>query len=145
MKNEVYEFGEDDKESETWWMLLTVFINSICVAILTKFFSEIVESIVKPENHSEDADFEDSMIAKTFWMSSFISFGGLLMLAYWDRSFAGINALMIFLIIFKQILLNLIEAGRPHRYYPKKFQAHRNKFKPHCRKYPEDYEQFVLR
>ena len=96
-------------------MLLTVFINSICVAILTKFFSEIVESIVKRENHSEDADFEDSMIAKTFWMSSFISFGGLLMLAYWDRSFAGTNALMIFLIIFKQILLNLIEAGRPHR------------------------------
>lgn len=82
-------------------MLLTVFINSICVAILTQFFSGIVEWIVKRENHSEDAEYEDSMIVKTFTMSSFISFGGLLMIAYWDRSFAGLNALMIFLIIFK--------------------------------------------
>ena len=55
------------------------------------------------------------------------------------------NALMIFLILFKQILLNLIEAGRPHRKYPKVFERHRNKFKPHCRKYPEDYEEFSLR
>ena len=82
-------------------MLLTAFINAICVAILTKFFSEIVEWIVKRENHSEDADYENSMIVKSFTMSSFISFGGLLMLAYWDRSFGGINALMIFLILFK--------------------------------------------
>lgn len=141
----MYDFDEDEEESKTWWMLLTVFINSICVAILTQFFSGIVEWIVKRENHSEDAEYEDSMIVKTFTMSSFISFGGLMMTAYWDRSFAGLNALMIFLIIFKQILLNLIEAGRPHRKYPKKFQSHRNKFKPHCRKYPEDYEQFSLR
>jgi len=91
------------------------------VAILTQFFASIVEWIVKRENHSEDADYENSMIVKSFTMSSFISFGGLLLLAYWQRHFAAMNALMIFLIIFKQILLNLIEAGRPHRKYPKLF------------------------
>ena len=64
-------------------MLLAAFLNAIAVAILTQFFAEIVEWIVKKENHSEDADYENSMIVKSFTMSSFISFGGLLMLAYW--------------------------------------------------------------
>lgn len=74
---------EEGSADETWWMLLTVFINAIAVAILTQFFAEIVKWIVTRENHSEDADFENSMIVKSFTMSSFISFGGLMMLAYW--------------------------------------------------------------
>ena len=52
---------------------------------------------------------------------------------------------MIFLIIFKQILLNLIESCQPNRIYPKMFAEHKRRFKPHCRKYPEDYEQFSNR
>lgn len=56
-----------------------------------------------------------------------------------------VNLLMIFLILFKQILLNLIEASKPYRYYPKKFEQHRLKFKTHCRKYPSDYEDFRRR
>jgi len=81
--------------------LLSAFINAICVAILTQLLSSIVEKIVKRENHLENAKYENSMIKKTFVVSSVISFGGLLMFAYWDRSFAGMNALMICLIIFK--------------------------------------------
>ena len=138
-------FDDDEQHKKDYWGILTVFLNSICVAILTKFFSSIVENIVRRENHSEDADYENSMITKSFIMSSIISFGGLLLLAYWERSFFLINLLMIFLILFKQILLNLIEAGLPRRYYPKLFKEHQIKFKPHCRKYPEDYEQFSKR
>ena len=54
-------------------------------------------------------------------MSSFISFGGLMLAAYWERSFWRVNLLMMFLIIFKQILLNAIEACQPNRIYPKQF------------------------
>ena len=101
-----------------------MFLNSICVTILTKFFSSIVEYIVKRENHGEDSAFENSMIQKSFTMSCFISFSGLILLAYWQTSFFLVNLLMIFLIFFKQILLNVIEACAPHRTYPKKFVKH---------------------
>ena len=47
--------------------------------------------------------------------------------------------------MFKQILLNLIESCQPNRTYPRKFAEHNRRFKPHCRKYPEDYEQFSNR
>lgn len=144
MKN-IIDFDEDEEDKKDYWLVFTVFLNSICVAILTKFFTSIVEHIVKRENHGEDADYENSMITKSFIMSSIISFGGLMLLAFWERSFYLLNLLMIFLILFKQILLNLIEAGLPQRIYPKKFVAHLNKFKPHCRKFPEDYEQFAKR
>ena len=85
------------------------------------------------------------MISKSLIVSSFISFGGLFLAAYWERSFWRVNLLMMFLIIFKQILLNAIEACQPNRIYPPKFAEHAKKFKPHCRKYPNDYEQFSMR
>ena len=94
------------------------------------------------ENHGEDSTYENSMITKSLIVSSAISFGGLFLLAYWERSIVLMNMLMIFLIVFKQILLNAIEACQPNRYYPKRFSEHARRFKPHCRKYPEDYEQF---
>ena len=83
------------------WSLFCALIHSIGVAILTLLFGSIVEKIVKRENHLEDVDYESSMVQKMFAVSSIVSFGGLLMLAYWERSFLGINALMLFLIIFK--------------------------------------------
>ncbi len=134
------EFAEDESEKESWWALMTVFLNSIAVAILTKFFSSIVTYIVERENHGEDSTYENSMITKSLIVSSMISFSGLFLLAYWERSMVHMNMLMIFLIVFKQILLNAIEACQPNRYYPKRFAEHARKFKPHCRKYPEDYE-----
>lgn len=85
------------------------------------------------------------MINKSMIVSSFISFGGLFLLAYWERSIQLCNILMIFLIIFKQILLNAFEACQPNRTYPPLFQAHAQNFKPHCRKFPEDYEKFEQR
>ena len=69
-----------------------------------------MEYIVNRENHGEDSDHENSMITKSFICSCFISFSGLLILAYYEQSFFLLNILMIFLIIFKQILLNLIES-----------------------------------
>jgi len=113
LMKDVIDFDEDEKNKKDYWLVFTVFLNSICVAILTKFFTSIVEHIVKRENHGEDADYENSMITKSFIMSSIISFGGLMLLAFWERSFYLLNLLMIFLILFKQILLNLIEAGLP--------------------------------
>ena len=78
-------------------------------------------------------------------MSSFISYGGLILAAYWERSFWRVNLLMIFLIVFKQILLNAIEACQPNRIYPKLFEKHAKKHKPHCRKYPSRYDKFSMR
>ncbi len=136
------DFAEDEVEQKSWWFILSVFLNSIAVAILTKFFNTIVTYIVQRENHGEDSTYENSMITKSLVVSSAISFGGLFLLAYWERSIVQMNMLMIFLIIFKQILLNAIEACQPNRYYPKRFTEHARRFKPHCRKYPEDYEKF---
>ena len=136
---------EENPSGKNWWIMFTVFLNAVSVAILTKFFHSIVEYIVNRENHGEDSEFENSMITKSFISSCFISFGGLLLLAYWQQSFFLLNLLMIFLIFFKQILLNLIESCQPNRIYPKLFESHKRRFKPHCRKYPEDYEQFSNR
>ena len=85
------------------------------------------------------------MITKSFVVSSFVCFGGLMLLAYWKQSFFLMTGLMIFLIIFKQILLNAIEACQPARKFPKKFEQHERRFKPHCRKYPSDYDKFSMR
>jgi len=85
------------------------------------------------------------LIGKSLIVSSFISFGGLMLAAYWERSFWRVNLLMIFLLLFKQILLNAIEACQPNRIYPKLFADHARKFKPHCRKYPSNYEEFSHR
>ena len=139
------EFSDEEENKKDWWNCFSVFVNAIAATILTQFFATVVEYIVKKENHGTDIDFEDSMINKSFTISCLISYGGLMLLAFWERSFMLVNLLMIFLIFFKQILLNLIEAGRPHRYYPKVFSTHKKKFKPHCRKFPNDYEQFSYR
>jgi len=141
----VIEFEEGEIEGKSWWITFTVFLNSIVVAILSKFFSSVVQYIVDRENHGQDQAHEESLIKKSLIVSSFISFGGLILAAYWERSFWRVNLLMIFLIIFKQILLNAIEACQPNRIYPPKFAEHAKKFKPHCRKYPNDYEQFSMR
>ena len=143
--SKVIDFAEDEENNKDWWLAFSVFVNSICATVLTQFFSSIVEYIVKRENHGTDSDFEASMISKSFSISCLISYGGLMLLAYWERSFMLVNLLMFFLIFFKQIMLNLIEAGRPHRYYPKVFANHKRKFKPHCRKFPNDYEEFSFR
>lgn len=115
------EFGDDEIELKQWWFTFAIFINAVIVAILTKFFSSIVEYIVNRENHAEDSTFENSMINKSMFVSSFISFGGLFLLAYWERSIQLCNILMIFLIIFKQILLNAVESCQPNRTYPPLF------------------------
>lgn len=85
------------------------------------------------------------MISKSLIISGFISFSGLLIYAYYERSFWRMNLLMLFLIVFKQILINLIQSCKPNNIYPKRFEEHRRKFKPHCRKYPNDYEEFSKR
>jgi hypothetical protein len=38
----VIEFDEDDIESKSWWIVFTVFLNSVVVAVLSKFFSSVV-------------------------------------------------------------------------------------------------------
>lgn len=78
-----------------------MFLNSVFVAILTKFFSSVVEYIVNRENLGSENEFENSMITKSFIVSSFVCFSGLFLLAYWKQSFFLMTGLMIFLIIFK--------------------------------------------
>ena len=97
----VIQFEEDEVEEKSWWIVFTVFLNAIVVAILTKFYSSVVEYIVERENHPSDQQHEASLINKSLIVSSFISFGGLMLAAYWERSFWRVNLLMIFLIIFK--------------------------------------------
>ena len=97
----VIEFEESEIEGKSWWITFTVFLNSIVVAILSKFFSSVVQYIVDRENHGQDQAHEESLIKKSLIVSSFISFGGLILAAYWERSFWRVNLLMMFLIIFK--------------------------------------------
>lgn len=52
---------------------------------------------------------------------------------------------MICLQVFNQIIINSLKAAKPYKEFPLKFAAHHKKFKPHCRKYPEDYEKFSRR
>jgi len=51
----VFEFAEEDVNLKNWWIVFTVFLNSIVIAILTKFFGPVVEYIVERENHGDDA------------------------------------------------------------------------------------------
>ncbi len=95
------DFTEDQEQDKMWWEFFSVFLNSILVAIQTKFFFGVVEYIVNRENHGSDEEFENSMINKSFVVSSFVCFGGLMLLAYWKQSFFLMTGLMIFLIIFK--------------------------------------------
>jgi hypothetical protein len=125
MKIEVFSFGEDDKDKKFWWEIFTVFLNAIAVATLTKFLKPVVKYIVRKENHGKDSNFESSLITKYFTVSCVISFTGLMLYAYWQLKLDLVNMLMIFLILFKQLLLNVIEAGKPYRYYPKKFMEHK--------------------
>lgn len=141
----VIEFDEVEEEQKAWWIVFTIFLNAIVVAILTKFYYPVILYIVVRENHGADAAHEESLINKSLIVSSFISFGGLMLSAYWERSFWRVNLLMIFLIIFKQILINAIESAQPNRIYPKLFAEHKRKHKPHCRKYPSSYEEFSMR
>ena len=78
------DIDEENVSGKNWWTLFTVFLNAVIVAILTKFFVSIVEFIVNRENHGEDSEHENSMITKSFVCSCFISFSGLLLLAYWE-------------------------------------------------------------
>jgi phosphate/sulfate permease len=105
------EFDETEVREKNWWVIFSVFLNSIVVAILTYFFSKIAEYIVDKENHNQASEKEDSLITISFWMSCFVSFSGLFLYCYWQQDLALVNLLMIFLILFKQILLNLVEAG----------------------------------
>ena len=106
----VIEFTEEEVEQKSWWVVFTVFLNSIIVSILTKMFNSVVEYIVERENHGSQKNHEESLVRKSLIMSSFISFGGLMLASFWEREFWIVNLLMMFLIIFKQILLNAIEA-----------------------------------
>ena len=49
----VIQFDEDQTEEKTWWIVFTVFLNAIVVAILTKFYTGVVEYIVERENHGD--------------------------------------------------------------------------------------------
>ena len=61
----------------------------------------VVEFVVERENHGSDEDYEESLIGKSIIVSSLLSFSGLMLAAYMERSFTHLNLLMIFLIFFK--------------------------------------------
>ena len=98
---------------------------------MTQFLSSIAERIAERENHAQESDKENSIIHKSFLIGFLISCTGLVLYAYWQQSMVLINIFMAFLIFFKQILLNVIEACKPYRFYPKKFAKHSSKFKVH--------------
>jgi len=52
---------------------------------------------------------------------------------------------MIYLQVFNQIIINSFRAAKPYKDFPPKFTEHARNFKPHCRRYPEDYEKFSRR
>ena len=143
--SQTVKFGEETDYNQQLWTYFCVLLYSIFVTVLQQYYSSAAEYVTKLENHSRDLEYESSLTSKSFLMSASISYAGLLAYAYWVRNFGLLNLLMIFLQILSKIVLNLIEAAKPYKKFPKLFRAHEKGFKPHCRRNPEDYEQFSNR
>ena len=75
-----------------------------------------------------------------FFISALYAYSGLFVLAYYERSFSLCNVLMIYLHILQRVGLNVYEYLKPYRNLPLIFERHKTGLKPHCRKYPDDYE-----
>ena len=118
---------------------------SLWASLLSSQIPAAAEYIVRLENHSAQAEEDDSRIGKFFFLSTVISYAGLFYYQYVEQSYGYLCLLMICLQVFNQIIVNSLKAAEPYKEYPLKFAAHKKNFKPHCRRYPEDYEKFSRR
>ena len=128
-----------------YWTYLCVLIYALIITIVNAFITSIAEFIVNKLNIGNDVEYEQTMTKYIFVISFLYAYSGLFVLAYEERSFSLCNMLMIYLHILQRIGLNLYEYCQPYRKLPKIFKKHSQGMKPHCRKYPDDYEQFSQR
>jgi hypothetical protein len=141
---EIYYFGEDETNKRLW-IITTILIYAIFVSILSAFVPSFASTIVENENLATDTEQEESQTKNQVLMASIVAYTGLFMVAYIDKSFAEINFLMVFMYVFQKIITELYRYYSPRSYLPGTFASHASKFKPHFRKFPDDYEEFSSR
>ena len=140
------EFEDDEKKQKyNYWSYFCIFLYALFVTFENAFVNDIAEFVVNAMNVGQDSEYEQNMTKYIFNISSLYAYSGLFILAYLKHSFSLCNMLMIMLHILQRIGLNLYEYAQPYRTMPKKFAKHKAGLKPHCRKYPDDYEQFSSR
>jgi len=98
---------ENPLYTELWDLFWTV-CYALCMLGLNKAFLFVAQYIVKLENHKYLSDYEDSLVNKTAGLMLFNSFLGLFVAAFYDEKFDYVQKLLASLIIFKMVILNII-------------------------------------
>lgn len=137
-------FGEEEADIQNW-DIVSVLLYAIIISIFSSFVPGLASYIMKRENCSSDSDQEASLTKNLVLLTSVIAYTGLFFLAYIIRSYSQLNWLMLFMYTFQKIIPELYKYWSPYRTMPAMFEASAKKFKPHFRKFPDDYEEFSSR
>ena len=105
------------------WGYLFVVLHSVAVTYANKGFKKVSQYLVKLENHKWTNDHENSLVEKTYFLAFINCYIGLFAAALWDRSYSGLSFSVATILVFKQIIVNLIELIDPYCSKPKQFRA----------------------
>jgi len=100
-----------------------VFIYSLAVIEFNKRFKVVAGSIVRAENHKYAKDFEESMIRKNYTLGAFNSYLGMSAASFFFKKFSTVCMLLLTVLMFKQIIMNLLDTINPRRAFDKKLNA----------------------
>lgn len=101
LRSNAFTFDEETEHNKrVLWEYLCVFMYAIWASVLTKYIGTAVEYLVRLENHSEQAEEDDSRIAKSFFLSCVISYFGLFYYQYVAGDYGWLCLLMICLQVF---------------------------------------------
>lgn len=105
-----------------------VICHSVAVTYANKGFAKVSKHLVVLENHKYTNDHENSLIEKNYFLAFINCYIGLFAAALWDRSYAGLSFSLSTILVFKQIIVNLIELVDPYCSKPKKFREQQKAF-----------------
>lgn len=135
----------DDEDSVRTWKVITIFLYAIFVAFGTAVVPYFSNCIVRRQNLGTDSEQEEARMKSEVLLTSIISYSGLFFFAYFERNYALLNWLMLFMYIIQKVFVSLFNYWSPHRNLPRLFKSSAKRFKPHFRKFADDYELFSSR
>ena len=99
--------GEKKYKLPRLW--INVITYSIAVIFFNDIFKEFVKRVVINENLKYKKDHVESLIKKNFTLGFFNSYLGMSCAAFYDRKMVSLCALLISVLMLKQIIMNLID------------------------------------
>mmetsp|Transcript_99534 Transcript_99534/g.136783 ORF Transcript_99534/g.136783 Transcript_99534/m.136783 type:complete len:130 (+) Transcript_99534:220-609(+) len=95
------------------WGYLWTLIHAIIINYFNKYYGRANTWIVRVENHKYNEEHEQSLIVKAFVVGFVNSNLALFVASFIDRKFGAVVLGLSTILIFKQIILNLIECLTP--------------------------------